>query len=72
MDVNVDVGSVAVEEPKEEKKKNPTMEIVWTVVGVVVFTVIFALICRCITSRLGLMYINVSFPLLNTICSMKS
>ncbi len=72
MDVNVDAGSVAAEEPKEEKKKNPTMEIVWTVVGVVIFTVIFALVCRGITSRLGLMYFNLSHPFLDAICNMKS
>ncbi|WP_026659222.1 hypothetical protein [Butyrivibrio sp. AC2005] len=63
MDVNADVSGVAAKEQKEDNKTNAFKDMAWTVVWVLIFTVIFGLASRYFLSRLALMIIMPGFKL---------
>ena len=53
MDVNVETS--VVNEEQEDKKKEDLKGIIWTIIGVLLFTVLIALVFKYIEFRLGIM-----------------
>ncbi|MBP3277431.1 MAG: hypothetical protein J6M44_00600 [Butyrivibrio sp.] len=54
MDVNIETSSVR-EEAREDKRKEDLKSIIWTIIGMMIFTVIMALAFRYIEYKLGIL-----------------